>query len=135
MKMKKELFIRLLSERRFKELKEDLMTMNAVDIASLLSQLDDKEIAIVFRLVPKDKAAEVFSNMNGSMQSTLVEIFSEKELRELLDNLYMDDTVDMLEELPANLVTRILNVTPQNERNIINQLLNFIIRRIVPAAL
>ena len=125
MKMKKELFIRLLSERRFKELKADLMTMNAVDIASLLSQLDDKEIAIVFRLVPKDKAAEVFSNMNGSMQSTLVEIFSEKELRELLDNLYMDDTVDMLEELPANLVTRILNVTPQNERNIINQLLNY----------
>ena len=122
MKMKKELFIRLLSERRFKELKEDLMTMKAVDIASLLSQLDDKEIAIVFRLVPKDKAAEVFSNMNSSMQSTLVEIFSEKELRELLDNLYMDDTVDMLEELPANLVTRILNVTPQNERNIINQL-------------
>ena len=125
MKMKKELFIRLLSERRFKELKEDLMTMKAVDIASLLSQLDDKEIAIVFRLVPKDKAAEVFSNMNSSMQSTLVEIFSEKELRELLDNLYMDDTVDMLEELPANLVTRILNVTPQNERNIINQLLNY----------
>lgn len=125
MKMKKELFIRLLSERRFKELKEDLMTMKAVDIASLLSQLDDKEIAIVFRLVPKDKAAEVFSNMNSSMQSTLVEIFSEKELRELLDNLYMDDTVDMLEELPANLVTRILNVTPQNESNIINQLLNY----------
>ena len=125
MKMKKELFIRLLSERRFKELKEDLMTMKAVDIASLLSQLDDKEIAIVFRLVPKDKAAEVFSNMNSSMQSTLVEIFSEKELRELLDNLYMDDMVDMLEELPANLVTRILNVTPQNERNIINQLLNY----------
>ena len=125
MKMKKELFIRLLSGRRFRELKEDLMTMNAVDIASLLSQLDDKEIAIVFRLVPKDKAAEVFSNMNSSMQSTLVEIFSEKELRELLDNLYMDDTVDMLEELPANLVTRILNVTPQNERNIINQLLNY----------
>lgn len=107
MKMRKELFIRLLSERRFKELKENLMTMNAVDIASLLSQLDDKEIAIVFRLVPKDKAAEVFSNMNSYMQSALVEIFSEKELRELLDNLYMDDTVDMLEELPANLVTRI----------------------------
>ena len=63
--------------------------------------------------------------MNSSMQSALVEIFSEKELRELLDNLYMDDTVDMLEELPANLVTRILNVTPQNERNIINQLLNY----------
>ena len=123
--MEKNIFMELLAAREFKAIRSILNVMNAVDIASLLSQLDDKEIAIVFRLVPKDKAAEVFSNMNSSMQSTLVEIFSEKELRELLDNLYMDDTVDMLEELPANLVTRILNVTPQNERNIINQLLNY----------
>ena len=125
MKMKKELFIRLLSERRFKELKEDLMTMKAVDIDSLLSQLDDKEIAIVFRLVPKDKAAEVFSNMNSSMQSTLVEIFSEKELKELLDDLYMDDTVDLLEELPANLVNRILDAVSVSDRALINQLLDY----------
>mgnify|MGYP000594600230 CR=1 FL=1 len=105
--MNKDIFVKLLQERRYKSVKDVLDVMNAVDIASLLSQLDDKEIAIVFRLVTKDKAAEVFSNMNSSMQSTLVEIFSEKELRELLDNLYMDDTVDMLEELHDNIVTRI----------------------------
>lgn len=99
--------------------------MNEVDIASLLSELDDKELALAFRLIPKDKAAEVFANMDGSMQSYLVEMFSEKELKELLDDLYMDDTVDMLEELPANLVNRILDTVSTSDRALINQLLNY----------
>ena len=75
--------------------------------------------------IPKDKAAEVFANMNHSMQTYLVEMFSEKELKELLDDLYMDDTVDLLEELPANLVNRILNTVDQADRTLINQLLNY----------
>lgn len=99
--------------------------MNEIDIASLLSDLDDKELALAFRLIPKDKAAEVFANMNHSMQTYLVEMFSEKELKELLDDLYMDDTVDLLEELPANLVNRILNTVDQADRTLINQLLNY----------
>ena len=99
--------------------------MNAVDIASLLSELDGKELALVFRLIPKAKAAEVFANLNSAMQSYLVEMFSEKELRELLDDLYMDDAVDILEELPANLVTRILAAISPENRNIINKLLNY----------
>ena len=96
-----------------------------MDIASLLSDLDDRELALAFRLIPKDKAAEVFANMNYSMQTYLVEMFTEKELKELLDDLYMDDTVDLLEELPANLVTRILDTVSQSERNMINLLLNY----------
>ena len=96
-----------------------------MDIASLLSELDDKELALAFRLIPKDKAAEVFANMDSSMQSYLVEMFSEKELKELLDDLYMDDTVDMLEELPANLVNRILDTVSNSDRALINQLLNY----------
>ena len=99
--------------------------MNEVDIASLLSELDDRELALAFRLIPKDKAAEVFSNMETSMQTYLVEIFSEKELKELLDDLYMDDTVDLLEELPANLVNRILDTVSAPDRKLINQLLNY----------
>ena len=102
--MNKEIFIKLLQQRQFKAVRSILDVMNEVDIASLLSKLDDKELALAFRLIPKDKAAEVFSNMDTSMQSYLVEMFTEKELKELLDDLYMDDTVDMLEELPANLV-------------------------------
>ena len=78
-----------------------------------------------FRLIPKDKAAEVFSNMDTSMQTYLVTMFTEKELKELLDDLYMDDTVDMLEELPANLVKRILATVSASDRSMINQLLNY----------
>lgn len=123
--MNKEIFVKLLAQRQFKAVRSILDVMNEVDIASLLSDLDDKELALAFRLIPKDKAAEVFANMNHSLQTYLVEMFSEKELKELLDDLYMDDTVDLLEELPANLVNRILNTVDQADRTLINQLLNY----------
>lgn len=123
--MNKEIFIKLLEQRQFKAVRSILDVMNEVDIASLLSELTDKELALAFRLIPKDKAAEVFSNMDTSMQTYLVEMFTEKELKELLDDLYMDDTVDMLEELPANLVNRILDTVSASDRKMINQLLNY----------
>ena len=123
--MNKDIFVKLLQQRQFKAVRSILDVMNEVDIASLLSDLDDKELALAFRLIPKDKAAEVFANMDASMQSYLVEIFTEKELKELLDDLYMDDTVDMLEELPANLVSRILDAVSPDDRVKINELLNY----------
>ena len=123
--MNRTTFIELLEKRDFKTLKNTLEIMNAVDIALLLSNLEDKERAFAFRLIPKDKAADVFSNMSNPIQTYLVKIFTEKELRELLDNLYMDDTVDLLEELPANLVTRILHTVSSDKRDLINQLLKF----------
>ena len=123
--MNKDIFVKLLQQRQFKAVRSILDVMNEVDIASLLSELDDKELALAFRLIPKDKAAEVFANMDGSMQSYLVEIFTEKELKELLDDLYMDDTVDILEELPANLVSRILDAVSPDDRVKINELLNY----------
>ena len=123
--MDKVIFVELLTQHYYKAVRSILDVMNEVDIASLLSDLDDRELALAFRLIPKDKAAEVFANMNNSMQTYLVEMFTEKELKELLDDLYMDDTVDLLEELPANLVTRILDTVSQSERNMINLLLNY----------
>ena len=123
--MDKDIFIKLLAQREFKAVRSILDVMNEVDIASLLSTLSDKELALAFRLIPKDKAAEVFSNMDSSMQTYLVTMFTEKELKELLDDLYMDDTVDMLEELPANLVKRILATVSASDRSMINQLLNY----------
>ena len=123
--MNKDIFVKLLQQRQYKAVRSILDVMNEVDIASLLSELDDKELALAFRLIPKDKAAEVFANMDSSMQTYLVEMFSEKELKELLDDLYMDDTVDILEELPANLVNRILNTVSTSDRALINQLLNY----------
>ena len=123
--MNKDIFVKLLQERRYKSVKDVLDVMNAVDIASLLGEFDDKELALAFRLIPKEKAADVFANMESSLQSVLVEVLSEKELKEILDDLYMDDTVDLLEELPANLVTRILDASGPKERETINKLLNY----------
>ena len=123
--MNRDIFVKLLQQRQFKAVRSILDVMNEVDIASLLSELEDKELALAFRLIPKDKAAEVFANMDSSMQSSLVEIFTEKELKELLDDLYMDDTVDILEELPANPVSRILDAVSPDARVKINELLNY----------
>ncbi|HIQ99229.1 MAG TPA: magnesium transporter [Candidatus Scybalocola faecavium] len=123
--MNKEIFMKLLSAREFKAVRSILNVMNAVDIASILSELEDKELALAFRLIPKDKAADVFANMNNTMQSKLVEMFTEKELKAILDELFLDDTVDMLEELPANLVTRILDAVDKDTRAQINVILNY----------
>lgn len=123
--MNAKIFTELLIKGDFKAVHSILDVMNVVDIALLLEELNEKELAIAFRLIPKDKAADVFSNMSNTMQTNLVEMFTEKELKEILDDLYMDDTVDLLEELPANLVTRILNAVDSNKRNSINLLLNY----------
>ena len=123
--MNAKIFTELLIKGDFKAVHSILDVMNVVDIALLLEELNEKELAIAFRLIPKDKAADVFSNMSNTMQTNLVEMFTEKELKEILDDLYMDDTVDLLEELPANLVTRILNTVDSSKRNSINLLLNY----------
>lgn len=123
--MNKDIFLELLKNKEFKAVKSILDIMNAVDIAELLSDLDDKELIQAFRLIQKSKAAEVFTEMSNSMQAYLVEKFSEKELIDILDDLYMDDTVDLLEELPANLVTRILDYVDPEKRAQINTLLNY----------
>ena len=125
MNMTITIFKDLLLKKDYKTIQNILNVMNAVDIALLLSELEDKELAIAFRLIPKDEASDVFSNMSSTMQAYLVEIFTEKELKELLDNLYMDDTVDMLGEFPANLVTRILDTVDSSKRDDINLLLNY----------
>ena len=79
--MNTTIFMELLAKREFKTIRNILDVMNAVDIAALLSELEDKELALAFRLIPKDKAADVFSNMNNSMQTYLVDIFTEKRIK------------------------------------------------------
>lgn len=123
--MNKDIFLELLKNKEFKAVRSILDVMNAVDIAELLSDLDDKELIQAFRLIQKSKAADVFTEMSNSMQAYLVEKFSEKELIDILDDLYMDDTVDLLEELPANLVTRILDYVDPKKRAQINTILNY----------
>lgn len=114
--MNKEEFIQLLKDKKYKTAQHTLSEMNDMDTAAFLEELDAKECALAFRLISKEKAADVFSCMNSKMQTYLVDMFSETELKELLDDLYMDDTVDMLEDLPANLVTRILKNLDSTKR-------------------
>ena len=123
--MKKELMLELLNTKQYKQLHTLLMENNTVDIAYLLQQIEIDDCAIAFRLLSKKKAAQVFSNMDIKTQSQLVELFSEKELESLIENQYMDDLVDLVEDLPANLVTRILNHASASQRQTINQLLSY----------
>lgn len=123
--MNKDIFMKLLMAREFKAVRSILNVMNSVDIAAVLSELSGRELVLAFRLIPKDKAADVFANMNNTMQSYLVEMFTEKELKAIVDELFMDDTVDLLEELPANLVTRILDAVDKDKRAQINTILNY----------
>lgn len=115
----------LLLSRKYKTIRDIFNVMNAVDIASLLAELNDKDLAYAFRLIPKDKAADTFSRMSDSMRTYLINIFTDRELRELLADLYLDDTVDLLEDLPASMVTRILDQVPAEDRRTINMLLNY----------
>lgn len=114
----------LVRERKFRALREILIEMNEVDIAEFLDELDVEQEILVFRLLPKDLAAEVFSYLEED-QEKLIGALSDKELREVLDELYMDDAVDLIEDLPANLVSRILRNTDASTRSQINQLLNY----------
>ena len=123
--MNDQVFRDLLEAREYKAVRSILNVMNAVDIAALMEDLEDRDLAMAYRLIPKDKAAEVFTNMNSDQQSALVEVFTEKELKEMLNEMYLDDTVDLLEDLPANLVSRILSSVSVEKRRQINQLLNY----------
>ena len=121
----------LLKEKKFFEVKNIVKAENPADLAALFEELFDnnfdeqKEFMMLFRLLPKDSAAETFAHMNTDMRRHLIDMFTDKELREILDELYIDDTVDMIEELPANVVARILKNSTTGERKAINEILHY----------
>ncbi len=115
----------LLEERSFSELKAIISELNPVDIAVIMDQLPENRVAIFFRLLPKDLAAEAFVEIDSDMQEDLIHTFSDVELREVFNELYLDDTVDILEEMPAGVVKRILRNTDHETRHIINELLQY----------
>ena len=117
--------IRLLEAHKFKQLKEELETVHPVDIVDILEELDKKQRTLVFRLLAKEEAAEVFTDMNSDMREDLINALTDSELEEVMDEMYVDDTVDVLEEMPANVVDRILTVTDEETRQKINALLQY----------
>lgn len=120
-----EIILELIEEKKFSKLRSMLDNMNPADIALILEEADEKDLPVVFRILPKELAAEVFSYMESDMQQFLIEKFSDTELKTVLDELFMDDTVDIIEEMPANIAKRILRQTDAQTRKKINQLLAY----------
>ena len=117
--------LKMLEEKKYTALRDILTVMNPSDIAAIFNDLEDRQIPIVFRLLPKEQAAETFVEMDPDAQELLIRGFSDNELREVLDELYADDAADIVEEMPANVVKRILKNTDPEMRNTINQLLRY----------
>ncbi len=117
--------IGLLDMHDFKQLKEELESVHPVDIVDILEELNKKQRTLVFRLLAKEEAAEVFTDMNSDMREDLINALTDSELEEVMDEMYVDDTVDVLEEMPANVVDRILTVTDEETRQKINALLQY----------
>ena len=115
----------LLENKQYAKLRELLVDREAADIYALLEDMDERRQSIVFRLLPKELAAEVFVEMDGEVQEMLIRGFSDTELREVLEELYLDDTVDIIEEMPATVVKRILRQSDPESRRAINELLKY----------
>ena len=116
---------KMLEDKKYATLRDILVTMNPSDIAALFQDLEEKQIPLMFRLLPKEQAAETFVEMEPDEQELLIRGFSDNELKEVLDELYVDDAADIVEEMPANVVKRILKNADPVMRSSINQILRY----------
>ncbi len=116
---------KLLDEKKFATLRDILITMMPYDIAAVFEELQDEKMPILFRLLPKELAAETFVEMDEDTQAFLIHGFSDSELKEVVDELFLDDAVDLIEEMPANVVKRILRTADKDMRKQINELLKY----------
>ncbi len=114
-----------IQEGKFSKIRERVIQLNVVDIAQLLDELDEEKTLIVFRLLPKEISVEVFSYISKDQQQYIIESITDKEIKHIIDNLFMDDTVDILEEMPANIVKKILMHVNADRRNLINRFLRY----------
>ncbi len=122
----KDEVLNLLKTKKIQELTNIIKTCNPADIASLFNELSSEEdIVILFRILPKEIAAETFVAMDSDMEEILIKAFNDKELKAVLDELYVDDAVDIIEEMPANVVKRILKNTDNETREEINKILKY----------
>lgn len=123
--MDREMILEMLEERQYKELREVLENTHPVDIAELLEEIEEKQMILIFRMLGKDEAAETFTEMNSNLRETLLNALTDSEIKEFMDEMYLDDVVDVLEEMPANVVDHLLMSTDEDTRKQINTLLNY----------
>ena len=121
----KDLICDLITGGRFVDARNKIIEMNVVDIAQLIDELEEENVLVIFRLLPKDMAAEVFSYMSYEQQQFIIESIADKEIKSIIDDLFLDDTIDFIEEMPANVVKRVLKNTSEPRRNLINQFLKY----------
>ena len=115
----------LLGNKRYSSIKDILVTLNAADIAAIFAELEPEILPLLFRLLPKELAADTFVEMDPDQQQLLITRFSDTELKEVINELYIDDAVDLVEEMPANVVKRILYQADPETRKLINELLKY----------
>jgi magnesium transporter len=118
--------LELINNKKYSEAREELLKLNNVDIATLLEEVDDKKsMLVLFRLLPKDIEIDVFSYMSNDMQQYIIQSVTHEEMATIIDQLYFDDVIDLLEEMPANIVKKILLNTDEKKRKLINQFLKY----------
>ncbi|MDU2829020.1 MAG: magnesium transporter [Anaerococcus sp.] len=120
-----DLLNKYLEDKDYLKLKNQIQKYNPVDITDYIESLDLKSAMLVFRLLNKDDSIDVFSHMEKDHQTRLLEAFSDKEVKFIVDELYFDDMIDLIEEMPAGIVKKVLRHTDKSERNLINQFLNY----------
>ena len=115
----------LLENKRISDLHTYLEDINQADFPEILNRLEEDKLIIIYRLLSKEKAAEVFVELDTDEQERLISHLTDKEIKNVMNELYMDDAVDLIEEMPANVVKRILKNTKPEDRKVINELLSF----------
>ncbi len=120
-----EKILALIEEKKYGLLRSELAEINPADLAQVFEEIPEREQPVIFRILPKELAAETFVELDSDMQKRLIEAFSDFELRQVMDELFMDDTVDIIDEMPASVAKRILRQTDAKTRKMINQLLAY----------
>ena len=120
-----EEIVKLLEENRLTELKEILIEENPIDIAEVFEDFPKEKYLIIFKLLPKDFSSEVFSYLSPEKQQEVIENITDEEIKFIVEDMYLDDTIDFIEEMPANIVDKILKNTSHDKRKLINQMLKY----------
>ena len=115
----------LIEQGKYAEARKEIISINEVDIAQLFEEIEQQKLLVMFRILPKDIASGVFTHMSSELQRYVIESITDKEVISILDELFLDDAIDFLEEMPANVVKRVLKNTDERTRKLINQFLNY----------
>lgn len=125
LELETEKILNFINQKKFNDLRKYLENVNSADFPSMFEELEEEQILLIYRLLTKEQAAEVFTELDSDVQEKIINAFTDKELKNVIDELFMDDTVDLIEEMPSNVVKRILKNIDNSDRKVVNELLNY----------